>query len=157
MANHLDESAVEAVRNVKSAIAQSQSRLDEAGLAVSKVQLALETELTWQAGVGFKIKIIDLEATHTRARSQTLTLDLTPGPPLEGLGPSLAEQLEEAIVATAAATKEAASTQPRFRLDEASVALQVAIGNDGKVSVFVSGGGEKKTTHTLTVTLQPKT
>jgi hypothetical protein len=156
MAKHLDDDAVKAVRNVKNAIAQSQRRLDEAGLAVSKVQLALETALTWEAGVGFKIKIIDLEATHTHASSQTLTLDLTPGPQLEGLGPSLAEELEQAIVATAAATREAAATEPRFGLDEASVALQVAISNDGKVAVFVSGGGEKTTTHTLTVTLQPK-
>jgi hypothetical protein len=156
VASHWESQAVEAVRSIKAAIAESQARLTGAGLEVSKVELALVTALTKSGGAGFKIKIVDLEAHHTRASTQTLTLDLTPAEKrLERLGPSLAEELAEAIVATAAATKEAAAGEPRFDLEEVSVALQVEIKNDGKVAVFVEGSGEKATTHTLTLTLKP--
>ena len=51
---------------------------------------------------------------------------------------------------------EAAASAPRFALGEALVALQVDITNDGKVSLFVQGSGEKAVTHTLTLTLKPK-
>jgi Trypsin-co-occurring domain 2 len=156
MANHWDDEAVTAVRSIKAAIAESQQQIEDAGLEVSKVELALETALTKAVGGGFKIKIVGVEAHRTRSDTQTLTLDLTPAKALEGLGPSLADELRDAIVATAAATKEAAEGAPRFKLDEASVALQVEIKKDGKVSVFVEGSGEKGTTHTLTLTLKPK-
>jgi hypothetical protein len=155
MPDHWDDEAVAAVRSIKAAIAESQQQIEDAGLKVSKVELALETALTKTVGGGFKIKIVGLEAHHSRADTQTLKLDLTPARPLEALGPSLVDELREAIVATAAATKEAAEGAPRFDLDEASVALQVEIKNDGKVSVFVEGSGEKGTTHTLTLTLKP--
>jgi hypothetical protein len=157
MSDHWDSDAVEAVRSIKSAIAESQQQLDDAGLEVSKVELALETALTRAVGGGFKLKIVDIEGHHSRADTQTLTLDLTPiKTQLEGLGPSLADELANAIVATAEATTEAAASAPRFGLEEASVSLQVEISNDGKVSVFVEGSGEKATTHTLTLTLKPK-
>jgi hypothetical protein len=155
MADHWDDEAVKAVQNIKAAIAASQERLENAGLDVSKVELALETALTWEVGVGFKIKIVDIGAGVTRASTQTLTLDLTPAKTaFEELGVSIEEALRDAIVASAAAAKEAALTEPRFELDQASVALQIEISKEGKVSVFVEGGGEKATTHTLTLTLK---
>jgi hypothetical protein len=156
VADHWDDEAVAAVGRIKAAIAESQPEIEDAGLEVSKVELTLETALTKVVGGGFKIKIVDLEAHHTRADTQTLTLDLTPAKTIETLGPSLADELRDAIVATVAATKEAAASEPRFELDEAAVALQVDVKNDGKVSVFVGGGAEKGTTHTLTLTLKPK-
>jgi hypothetical protein len=158
MATHLDEDAVAAVRNVKTAITKSQQQLADAELSVAKVELELQTALTWTAGVGFTVMIVDIGATYEHANTQTLTLDLTPAEPeLESLGPpDLADTLSQAIVATVAATKEAADTQPHFQLEEAAVALQVGISKDGKIEVFVKGGGEKATTHTLTLTLKPK-
>lgn len=156
MPDHWDDEAVAAVRSIKAAIAESQEDIEDAGLEVSKVELTLETALTKAVGGGFKIKIISLEGHRTRSDTQTLTLDLTPAKALEGMGPSLADELRDAIVATAAATKEAAEGEPRFDLDEASVALQVEITKDGKVAVFVEGSGEKGTTHTLTLKLKPK-
>jgi hypothetical protein len=114
MSDHWDDEAVAAVRSIKAAIAESQQQIEDAGLEVSKVELAWETALAKSVGGGFKIKIVDLEAHHTWADTQTLTLDLTPAKALEGLGPSLADELRDAIVATAAATKEAAAGQPRF-------------------------------------------
>jgi hypothetical protein len=135
MSDRLDDDAVEAVRKVKAAVAEAQDELTAAGLGVTKVELVLETALTLAGGGGFKIKIIDIEAHHTRATTQTLTLDLTPvAEPVEALGPSLAEELRQAIVAIGAATQEAAATQPRFKLEEAAVALQVGITNDGKIA-----------------------
>jgi hypothetical protein len=156
VADHWDDEAVAAVRSIKEAIAESQQEIEDAGLRVSKVELVLVTALTKSIGGGFKIKIVGAEAHHTRADTQTLTLDLTPTPTLESMGPSLGDELRDAIVATAAATNEASAGEPRFGLDEASVALQVQIKNDGKVSVFVEGSGERGTTHTLTLTLKPK-
>jgi hypothetical protein len=157
MADHWDTNAVEAIRSIKAAITESQPGLENAGLEVTKVELALATALTKEVGGGFKIKIIGVEAHHTRADTQTLTLDLTPTKRrLEGLGPSLADELADAIVATAAAMAEAAAGEPRFDLEEASVALEVEVSNDGKVTIFVEGSGEKASTNTLTLTLKPK-
>ena len=157
MTGQWDNAAVEAVRSIKAAISESQERLDASGLEVSKVELALETALTKGIGGEFKIKVVGIEAHRTRADTQTLTLDLTPTKRrLEDLGPSLADELADAIVATAAAATEAASTEPRFNLDSAEVALQVEISNDGKVSLFVEGSGALASTNTLTLTLKPK-
>jgi hypothetical protein len=155
MGDHLEEDAVKAVRSIKDAVEQAQLQLEAAGLALAKVELELGTSLTKSAGGAFKLKIVELGAHRARTDAQTLTLDLTPGPAAEPMGPSLAEQLQQAIVATASAAAEAAATEPRFDLERAVVALQVSISKDGKVSIFVEGTGEQGTTNTLTLTLKP--
>lgn len=158
MATHWDTNAVEAIRSIKMAINEADQALERAGLQLAKVELALATALTKEAGAEFKIKIVGFEAHRSRAETQTLTLDLTPTAeaPLEKLGVSLADELTEAIVATAAAMAEAADGEPRFDLDQAAVALQIEISNDGKVAVFVEGSGKTASTNTLTITLKPK-
>jgi len=155
MAAHLEQDAVNAVRSIKDAVDRAQFRLQEAGLQLTKVELELGISLTTSAGGALKLKIVELGAHRARTDTQALTLDLTPAPAAEPMGPSLADQLQEAIVATASAAAEAASTEPQFDLEQAVVALQVSITKDGSVSVFVEGSRELESSHTLTVTLKP--
>jgi hypothetical protein len=141
---------------MKDAVTRSQRQLADAGLEITKVELELLTTLSRTAGGALMLKVVEVGAHRTRADTQTLALDLTPTAVLDIMGPSLADELQEAIVAAAAASAEAANTQPRFTLDEARIALGVQIAKQGKVSVFVEGSADQEAAHTLTVRLRPK-
>jgi hypothetical protein len=153
----LDANATTLIHEVKRALSRAAPRLAENGLKVEAVTLELEAVLAVEAGVTITLlKILTLGATHTQTETQTITIRLEPPPPVapvKVLVPTIADELEEAILVIASAAKEAAAAPPELTLVSADVALEVAVTDKGHVEVFIEGEGEKGNTHTLTITL----
>lgn len=150
----LDKTARDFIREIKAALQKVQRSLDSEALSIKKLELELKTTVTKIVGGGFSIKIIDLEAHHQREDEQTLTIALVPAADGVDLMAGVSEELTEAILAIAVAAKEAADTEPKFALDEATISIAVGMTNDGKVKVFVEGSGSRENTHTATLTLK---
>jgi NTP-dependent ternary system trypsin peptidase co-occuring protein len=153
----LDDKAVALVSEVKTALTRATPQLAANGLKVESVRLDLEASLEVSAGGKVSLfKILTLEAKHTRAETQTICITLKPPTAdreaFDSL-PGIGDTLQQAIVVIAAATKEAAETEPALELTEAEVTLEIAVTNDGSIEVFVEGSGVQGNTHRLTIGL----
>jgi NTP-dependent ternary system trypsin peptidase co-occuring protein len=156
---HLDERATTLIREVKSALALAAPELEENKLRVDSVKLDLEATIELDAGGKVSLlKILTLEAKHTHTETQTIAVTLKPPSAGEAsrqnLLPTIGDELEQAIVVIAAAAKEAATEPPALALQDAEVALEVAVTNEGNVEVFAEGSGKEGNTHTLTIGLK---
>lgn len=154
MGEKLDELAVRLVQEVKGAIADVQTDLEQEGLAIAKVDIEMQTTVTKEADGGFSFKIIDVEGSVTKEDTKTLAISFTPRPQeLELLAP-VEEELKQAITAIARASKEAAQSAPAFDLAEASCSFDLTISKHGKIKVFVGGALDRQNAHTLTIGLK---
>lgn len=142
---------------VKTALQDVESELQDEGLAITKLELALKTAVEKKGEATIEFKIIELGADVTASSVQTFTIVLKPTPKSVAdeadLVGGLAEELARGIAATVAVTREAATIRPPFELDEASIEVDIGMTKEGKAKIFVGGSYSKETTHTATFTL----
>lgn len=151
----LTMTAVSLVRDMKAALVAATDQLAASGLEVTKVELELHTVIDHSVGGGIEIKVLEIGGDVTREESNTLSLSLVPSPEGLELMAAAPEDLIAAIVATSAASWDAANTPPAFDLSESRVELAVGVTKEGNVKFFARGSGSRENTHTMTITLTP--
>jgi hypothetical protein len=155
--SYLDKWGSKLISDVKTALTNAAPVLDANHLRIENVKLDLEATLELNGGVKFTLfKILTFEAKHTHTETQTITVKLKP-PEVKAENledATIQDKLTQAIVVIAAAAKEAAASPPELVLDEAEVALEVAITNEGSIEVFAEGSAKEGNMHTLTIGLK---
>jgi hypothetical protein len=158
MSDNQENTIVDLVRQVKTAIRRAGDRDPDKKLAITKVDL--EIKVTFKKEIGASGKVtwlpipIELSAHHKKAEVQTITMSLVPeqGPVLMGVV-TVADELADAIQVVRAGVEEAAQSNPPFELKEAVISLNISTTNDGKVEVIVGGGLDVENAHTVKLTL----
>ncbi len=152
---NLSRSATRLVREMKAAVARADGELRENNLKITKVELELRTVIEKSGGGGISVSVVEIDGDVTRTDSNTLALTLVPSKRGVQLMSPASEQLVEAILATAAASLEAADNPPAFELEEATVSIEVGVTAEGKIKVIAHGGASRDRGHTMTITLAP--
>jgi len=146
------DALVSAVKDIKSAIQNAQEQTPE--IIISKATLELKTTLTAGPNASFKLGPVEFGGKYTSSQIQTLSLTLIPIPKVVELYGPAADALTQGIIAVSLAAKEAASAEPAFGLDEATVELNFGTDASGKVTFVIGAEGDNGTTHTMTLSLK---
>lgn len=143
------------IRDVKLAIQNAQLRTPD--IIVTKAELEIKTTLSGGPGIEGKIGPVEISGQYSKSQIQTLSLVLVPKPSaIELMGPRT-DSLTDAIALISSAAREAAASEPRFALNEATVELNFAVDKSGKAMFIVGADISTTNTHTLVLTLQNKT
>jgi len=127
-------------------------------LPIKDVGLTLRAGVKKEAGGDFKFKLFGHDfgggGKLTRDDTQTIELKLTPRKGAEAFGKEdVSEKLVEAIRSIRDSASDAAASEPRFDMSEASVELNFEIDKHGEINFIVAGAGDKTTSQTVKLTL----
>ena len=148
------DALVSAASDIKTAIQNAQVLTPD--IMITKAQIQLKTTLEAGPNASFKLGPVEIGGKYTSSEIQTLSLSLTPLPKAVALMSAASDALTQGIVAVSRAATLAASSEPAFGLDEATVDLNFGTDKSGKVTFVVGGEGESTNTHTMTLTLKKR-
>jgi hypothetical protein len=158
VSNDNENTIVDLIRQVKSAIRHAEDRNPDKKLAVTQVDLEIKTTFKKEIDADGKVSWlpipIELSAHHSKSEIQTLSLSLVPVKTGAVLMGTVADELADAIQTIRAGLEEAAQSYPPFNLKDASIALNIGTTSDGKVQVIVGGEVDSENTHTVTLALE---
>ncbi len=141
------------VRQLKKAIQEAQLRAPD--IVVTRADLQLKTTLSGGPGVDVSFHALELSGSYVRSQVQTLTMSLTPHPPAIELMSPVSDQLADAIATISSAARDAAVSEPRFDLQDATIELNIGVDKHGKAMVIAGGTVDSANYHTLTLHVQP--
>jgi hypothetical protein len=139
------------VRDIKTAIQNAQQQTPD--ILITKAECSLKATLSGGPKGGLTLGPVQIGGKYVRSQIQTLSLTLTPVPRVAELMSPASDALTKGIAAISAAANEAASSEPRFGLNEATVEINFGIDASGSVTVFVGGEVGEQNVHTLKLTL----
>ncbi|MDQ1279509.1 MAG: Trypco2 protein [Thermoproteota archaeon] len=151
---------VELISYVKQAIQEAQIKVKN--IKVVKVDLEIKSSL--QKGIGADGKIswlpipINISGEYSQASIQTISMSLVPeekpiSRKVKG-GPNVAEELASEIENIANGASEAANSEPRYTLSEATATINFGTDKSGKIIIFIGPEYKNAIAHTIKLTLK---
>lgn len=121
---------------------------------LTSATVELKTTLSGGPGVDASFHALQLSGSYTHSEIQTLTISLTPRPPAIELMSPVSDQLIDAIAAISSAAREAAVSEPKFDLQEATISLNIGVDKQGNAMIIVGGSADSSNYHTLTLNVK---
>jgi hypothetical protein len=143
---------VDVVSQLKEAIQRAQEQTP--GVQVTSAQIQLKTTMSGGPGVDLTFHALQLSGSYSRSQVQTLTVTLTPRPPALELMSPVSDQLADAIAAISSAARQAAVSEPKFDLQDATIELNIGVDKQGKAMIIAGGSVESSNYHVLTLTVK---
>jgi hypothetical protein len=143
---------IDIVRQLKRAIQEAQSQTPD--ITMTSATVELKTTLSGGPGMDVSFHALELSGAYTHSEIQTLTISLTPHPPAIELMSPISDQLIDAIAAISSAAREAAVSEPRFDLQDATITLNIGVDKQGKAMIIVGGSAASSNYHTLTLSVK---
>src|SRR4051794_21976443 len=149
------------VTQIKKAILalEKDAPVNEGRVTVTEADITLEAVVTKSGGPDAKFKIfghdIGFKGELSKEDTQTIEIKLKPraADAMAFGSDDVSETLFEAMRAVRSGVAHAASDEPRFALDEATVELNFVTGTDGSIDFVIAGERKTANTHTVKLTL----
>jgi hypothetical protein len=145
---------VDLVHDIKMAIQNAQKQAPD--ILITKAECSLKTTLSKGPKGALKLGPVEIGGKYVRTEIQTLSLKLVPILSTVDLMSPASDALTQGIAAISKAANDAASSEPRFGLDEATVDINFGVDASGSITVFGGGEVSDQNVHTLKLTLKKK-
>jgi hypothetical protein len=142
------------VHDIKTAIQNAQQETPD--ILITKAECGLKTTLSKGPKGGVKLGPVEIGGKYVWTDIQTLSLTLTPIPRVVELFSPASDALTQGIAAISMAANDAASSEPRFGMDEATVEINFGVDASGSITVFAGGEVSDQNVHTLKLTLKKR-
>jgi hypothetical protein len=148
------------VREVKVAVADAKTSLNDAGLKVTAAVLNINATKISGASGGIEWGPVEIGMAVKKSDAQSLTLTLGDGSDVEASEinslRNLSDDLKKAIVEIGAAARVAAEGSNPLSVDASVIEFKFGVQGDGKIKIGIGGEHSEAVIQSLKLTLKPK-